>query len=69
MATEDILILFGEVAIALAGFSGVAAALGKPEDPVARMRVRMVVHGVHARVGIIANPRWWGGFDGRRCAG
>ena len=42
---QDALIVVAEVSVAVAGFAGIIAAIGKPRDPFARLAIKNVVLG------------------------
>jgi hypothetical protein len=43
MHTTDILILYSEISVAIAGFAGIAGAIAKPKDEISKLRVQAVV--------------------------
>ena len=42
---QDALIVVAEISVAVAGFGGIIAAIGKPQDPFARLAIKNVVIG------------------------
>ena len=43
METADILILYCEISVAIAGFAGIAGAIAKPQDELSKIRIQAVV--------------------------